>query len=855
MTLLNLLFTWLVSLCICILTARGFLGNGQPGLLLFGCGSLMWGVTSLSAAVVLDRVNTAITVHNLGVFGAALCHLIGMLWRGRLPFPRRWLVVGYALALMIAALIFWSAAAGLTPLFFRQGQGGTLVRQVFLISAITTFAWVAWQMLHKFWRQSGDFYYWYGLGLALVATGLTGVALLKVQGSILGWTNRLTQYLGSTYLLIAAVAAARETGWKLSLSAVEDAWLRKELLPAIENKQLLRVALRYGFAVLAMGLSWVGWQQVTARFGPGLDPYIIFFPLGIVVVVFAGFGPGVLATLLMDLIVVYWILPPVGEFAIASPIGRLGLLICTVVSLFFCALMELYRRNRDKASAFDREAALRESRERLAMFAEATFEGIVESNAGRIVDCNEQLARMLGYSVSELRGREIASLICPENSRSVMENILQDRDSAVEHELLRKDGKRIVVEAHGRAVSEGIARRHTAIRDITERKRGEEALRESQERNRLLVETMLQGVVHQDAEGKIISMNPAAECILGKKREQFLGSSSVQEEHDTLRPDGSPFPGADHPSMVALRTGQHQRGEIMGVFNPILNDYRWIKIDAVPVFHPKKANPVEVYTVFEDITERKRGEQALHEAQAQLKTYADNLEKTVAERTAALIKRTAERERLQEELLKISEREKQLIAQELHDGLCQHFAGTAMMSALLHRSLASRQDPAATQAKEILDLLSTGVIEARNLSHGLHPVKDKSDGLMESLTGLAQIVRKLFHVQCTFRCDDEVLIHEQATATHLFRIIQEAVNNAIKHGQASKVVITLKADSKRLYVSIRDNGIGIPCKLPVSKGMGMQIMNHRAEVIGAVLSIRRGGKCGTVVNCTLPVPG
>ena len=110
MTLLNLFFTWLASLCICFLTARGFLSSGQPGLLMFGCGSLLWGVTSLSAAVIVDRVNTTITVHNVGVFGAAMCHLVGLLWRGRLPRPGRWLVVGYAGALMTAALIFWAAA-------------------------------------------------------------------------------------------------------------------------------------------------------------------------------------------------------------------------------------------------------------------------------------------------------------------------------------------------------------------------------------------------------------------------------------------------------------------------------------------------------------------------------------------------------------------------------------------------------------------------------------------------------------------------------------------------------------------------------------------------------------------------
>ena len=136
-------------------------------------------------------------------------------------------------------------------------------------------------------------------------------------------------------------------------------------------------------------------------------------------------------------------------------------------------------------------------------------------------------------------------------------------------------------------------------------KQSEEAVRKSEERHRVLAETMLQGVVHQDAGGTIISMNPAAERILGKSREDFLGNSSVDVEHDTIRENGELFPGMEHPTMVALRTGRPVHG-VMGVFNPKLQEYRWIGIDAVPVFRPGEDLPSETYSVFEDITERKK---------------------------------------------------------------------------------------------------------------------------------------------------------------------------------------------------------------------------------------------------------
>jgi len=755
MVLLNLFFTWLASLCICFLTARGFLGSGQPGLLMFGCGSLLWGGTSLAAAVVVNRVNATVTIHNLGILGAALCHLTGVLWHGRLSRRGRWLVAGYAGALMTGALIFWAAMAGATPVFFVQGHGGTLIREVVLLLAIVIFAWVAWQMIQRAVPRFGVFYHWYGLGLGLVATGLTGVFLLSVQGGILGWANRLTQYLGSAYLLVAAVAAARETGtWKLSLSAVEEAWLKEELLPAFQNNQRLRFVLRYGFAIATVAFAFVVRQAITARIGPGLPPYLLFATTAVVVVLFAGLGPWVLCVLLTDLVVGYWILPPVGQFHIASPVDRLGLIIYTCAGLFFCVIVELARRNREKAAVFDREAAVRASRERLAAFAEATFEGIVESEAGRIVDCNEQFAQMAGWSVAELRGKEIDDLIAPEDRERAMASIKHDRGSVSEHAMLRKDGTRLDVETRGQPVSPGSAKRHTAIRDITQRKCAEESLRESverlgmvlqassmgtfeidlmtgnsrwnevafellglqpgaapacpetffsyvhsgdletvhahweealrtgtlnvecrvvradgeerwlagkgrfifddkrvgdasegrgrairflgvnyditerkatetalrasEERYRLLAETMLQGVVHQDSDGKIIAMNPAAERILGKTREQFMGSSSVREEGDTIRLDGSIFPGVEHPSMVALRTGEQQNGVIMGVFNPILGDYRWISIDAIPVIRPGETRPSEAYAVFEDITERKRAEDASRESAERL---------------------------------------------------------------------------------------------------------------------------------------------------------------------------------------------------------------------------------------------
>jgi len=216
-----------------------------------------------------------------------------------------------------------------------------------------------------------------------------------------------------------------------------------------------------------------------------------------------------------------------------------------------------------------------------------------------------------------------------------------------------------------------------------------------------------------------------------------------------------------------------------------------------------------------------------------------------------MVEDITERKRLENELFEISEREKRIIAQELHDGICQHLAGTAMLSKMLQQQLAGKGNQHAEFAQEICDLLSTAVEEARNLSHGLHPVNEDPKGLMDALKVMAGNVTKLFHIRCSFRCITPVFIENEITATHLFRIAQESVNNAIKHGQSNRVLINLSYSEEGITLSIRDNGIGIPSDVPTT-GMGMQIMNHRASTIGATVTIRRSGKRGTLVSCTLP---
>lgn len=133
--------------------------------------------------------------------------------------------------------------------------------------------------------------------------------------------------------------------------------------------------------------------------------------------------------------------------------------------------------------------------------------------------------------------------------------------------------------------------------------------RRTEEKYRLLHETMVQGVVYQDATGRVTSVNPAAERILGLSLEELRGRTSFAPRGQAIREDGTEIPQDEHPSMVALRTGEEVHHRTLGVFNPQENEYRWIVVHAVPQTRPGESGPYQVYSIFEDVTPRKRAEQ------------------------------------------------------------------------------------------------------------------------------------------------------------------------------------------------------------------------------------------------------
>jgi signal transduction histidine kinase len=230
-----------------------------------------------------------------------------------------------------------------------------------------------------------------------------------------------------------------------------------------------------------------------------------------------------------------------------------------------------------------------------------------------------------------------------------------------------------------------------------------------------------------------------------------------------------------------------------------------------------------------------------------------DLERRVRERAAALTREIAERERLQQLLLEASEQEQRRIGQDLHDGLGQHLAGTAIAGQVLREKLERQRLQEASDARKVVELIEEGVSLTRRSAKGLHPVDLSADGLMFALEEFAGTTTRLFDVNCRFVCEYPVLIHSAAAAEHLYRIAQEATRNAIQHGGARNIGIELNALDEEHELRIEDDGVGMPSSPASTGGMGLRIMAHRAHMIGARLEISARAGGGTAVTCRFAI--
>jgi signal transduction histidine kinase len=213
-----------------------------------------------------------------------------------------------------------------------------------------------------------------------------------------------------------------------------------------------------------------------------------------------------------------------------------------------------------------------------------------------------------------------------------------------------------------------------------------------------------------------------------------------------------------------------------------------------------------------------------------------------------------EARRLQKEILDISENEQRRIGRDLHDGLGQHLTALELLSQTLVGKLKTRAPNLVGQAQDLTRHIRETVRQTRLLSHNLSPVAMEADGLMIALSELAAGTRAAAGLRCDFICPEPVLLPDAGVATHLYRIAQEAVNNALKHSGAKTIEIRFAERDGSWEMCIEDDGRGLPGKGTRSSGLGLRMMKYRAQLIGATLEISLLQPRGVRIVCLLRKP-
>ncbi len=215
----------------------------------------------------------------------------------------------------------------------------------------------------------------------------------------------------------------------------------------------------------------------------------------------------------------------------------------------------------------------------------------------------------------------------------------------------------------------------------------------------------------------------------------------------------------------------------------------------------------------------------------------------------AIVRDITERKRLEKQILQIRDTERKRIGDELHDDLCQCLTGIALRSKVLEERLSGISSSDTKSAIEITNWINNAISKTRAIARGLHPIALELHGLQSALEEMISNTRKLYPIHCHLNYGKEVTLLKDEHAIHLYRIVQEALNNAIRHGHASNVWIEVIQNGKEISLAVKDDGVGIPDDIENTHGMGLQIMEYRSHIIHAKFDIRRNNDCGTLVTC------
>jgi two-component system, LuxR family, sensor kinase FixL len=346
--------------------------------------------------------------------------------------------------------------------------------------------------------------------------------------------------------------------------------------------------------------------------------------------------------------------------------------------------------------------------------------------------------------------------------------------------------------------------RHKIEHQITQKK-----LRDSEARARSILETTVDAIITIDQTGVIRSFNTTAQQLFGFEPTEVIGHNVK-----ILMPE--PYKREHDDYMHNYQSTGHRK--IIGIGREVTG-------------RRKDGSTFPMYL-------------AVSEVRQQHQRFF-----------TGIIRDMTEQHRLEQEVLRISEHERRRIGQDLHDGLGQMLTGIGLISANIQKRLEMESHPAAAEIFEVTKLIKESDQYARELARGLIPVEFDTEGLYTALERLTNSARKLFNIECRLDAPQHIKFEDSTQLIHLYRIAQEAVNNAVKHGNCTHVDISVVKTDNFIRLRILDNGVGFSEHWDGSGGLGVRIMQFRARLIGAILDIGGRPGEGAVITCTMPIYG